>query len=273
MATEEGDRLIENLRRLQLRHAANNLNDLLRDATRLKLGHQGFLARVVEAEVLARSETAANRRIRQAHFPEICRIEDYVFKAQPSLDRKQILDLAELGFLDRAQAVLFIGPSGVGKTHLAVSLGVRACHARYRVRYVRAYDMLRELLASLADDTLDDVIEEYCWPDLLIIDELGNNPITPEHNYAAVLFELVSKRHRRGAIVLATCLGVDEWPATLGTPSLVTNCVDRLLEGAHVISFPPDAPSYRVNRQTPPDPLPRPRRRRKRPGRSRKPRI
>ena len=182
MGSDERDNLIENLRRLQLRHAANNLDDLLRDAARLKLGHQGFLARLVEAEVLARSETAANRRIRQAHFPEDCRIEDFDFKAQPCLDRKQILDLAELGFLDHSQSVLFIGPSGVGKSHLAIGLGIRACHARYKVRYVRAYDMLRHLLASLADDTLDDVVEEYCWPDLLIIDELGNNPIVPEHN-------------------------------------------------------------------------------------------
>ena len=101
MASEELDTLVANLRRLQLRHAANSLDDLLRDAARLKLGHLGFLARVVENEVLHRTETATNRRIQEAHFRELRRIEDYDFKAQPSLDRKMILDLAELGFLDR----------------------------------------------------------------------------------------------------------------------------------------------------------------------------
>ena len=129
MASEERDQLLANLRRLQLRHAVNRIDDLLRDAAHLKLGHLGFLARVVDCEVLGRTETATNRRIQEAHFREIFRIEDYDFKEQPSLDRKTILDLAELGFLDRCESVFFLGPSGVGKTHLSIGLGMRACAA------------------------------------------------------------------------------------------------------------------------------------------------
>ena len=97
-------------------------------------------------EVLARTETATNRRIQEAGFPELYRVEDYDFKAQPSLaslDRKVILDLAELGFLDRCEAVFFLGPSGVGKSHLSIGLGARACAAGYDVLYMRAYDMLK----------------------------------------------------------------------------------------------------------------------------------
>ena len=97
MASEERDQLLSNLRRLQLRHAANRIDDLLREAAQLKLGHLGFLARVAETEVLGRTETATNRRIQEADFPQPWRIEDYDFKEQPSLDRKVILDLAELG--------------------------------------------------------------------------------------------------------------------------------------------------------------------------------
>ena len=156
MASEERDQLLANLRRLQLRHAANRIDDLLREAAQLKLGHLGFLARVVETEVLGRTETATNRRIQEADFPQPWRIEDYDFKEQPSLDRKVILDLAELGFLDRCESVFFLGPSGVGKSHLSVGLGMRACAAGYRVRYVRAYDMLKDLRASMADETFDD---------------------------------------------------------------------------------------------------------------------
>ncbi|MGQ0591964.1 MAG: IS21-like element helper ATPase IstB [Gammaproteobacteria bacterium] len=267
MASDDRDRLLANLKRLQIRHAASNLDALLREAAQLKLGHLGFLARVIENEVLARNETATNRRIQEAHFPEICRIEDYDFKAQPSVDRKTILDLAELGFLDSCEAVFFLGPSGVGKSHLSIGLGARACAAGYRVRYVRAYDMLKHLLASIADETFEEVLEEYCRPTLLILDEVGNHPANPvvvERCFAGVFYELVHQRHRHGSTVLASNLGVNDWATVLGTPALVATALDRLLEGAHIIAFPPDAPSYRMARERGPGPLPRTRARRHR---------
>lgn len=274
MASEERDQLIANLRRLHLRHAVANLDDLLRDAARLKLGHMGFLSRVVEAEVLARTETGTNRRVREADFPEICRIEDYDFKEQPSLDRKQILDLAELGFLDRCESVFFLGPGGVGKSHLSTGLGMRACAAGYHVRYVRSFDMLKELLAGLADDTFDDVLEAYCRPQLLILDDVGNHRDRPQDkSYAHVFYELVHQRYRRGSTILSSNLGVNEWAAALGpdAPGLMATALDRLLEGAHVIAFPPDAPSHRMARERGPGPLP-PKSRRRGDKRRRRPR-
>lgn len=274
MASEERDQLIAHLRRLQLRHAIANLDDLLRDATRLKMGHLGFLARVVEAEVLARTETATNRRVREAHFPEICRIEEYDFKEQVSLDRKQILDLAELGFMDRCESVFFLGPSGVGKSHLSIGLGMRACAAGYRVLYVRAFDMLRELLAALADDTFEEVLERYVQPALLILDEVGNHRDTPSQcNYAGVFYEAMHLRYRRTCTVLCSNLGVNDWAHALGPESrgLVATTLDRLMEGAHIIAFPSDAPSHRLLRQRGagplPGPRPRPRRRAREPKR------
>jgi DNA replication protein DnaC len=262
MASEERDQLLANLRRLQLRHAANRIDDLLREAAQLKLGHLGFLARVVDTEVLGRTETATNRRIQEARFPQLWRIEDYDFKEQPCLDRKVILDLAELGFLDRCESVFFLGPSGVGKSHLSVGLGMRACAAGYRVLYVRTYDMLKDLLASMADDTFDDLLEDHCRPDLLILDEVGNHPVNSvlaERNFAGVFYEVVHQRYRHGSVVMASNLGVNDWAAALGgPPGLVATALDRLLEGAHIIAFPPDAPSYRTKRERGPGPLPKP---------------
>jgi DNA replication protein DnaC len=259
MATEERDRLIENLRRLCLRHAAQNLDDHLRQAAQLKLGNLAFLARIAEAEVLARRETTTDKRLGQAGFPEICRLEDYDFKQQPSLDRKRVLDLAELGFLDRCESVLWIGPSGVGKTHLAISVGVRACQAGYRVRFFRAYELLRRLYAALADDTLDDLLAEIARFDLVVLDELGNSPRKIEQDFAGVFFEMVASRYRRGSFMIATNLGFDEWPSALGAPSQVTPALDRLIEGAHIFTFPKDAPSFRAARKQGPGPLPAPR--------------
>ena len=267
MASGERDQLLTNLRRLQLRHAAHQIDELLHEAAQLKLGHLGFLARVVETEVLARTETTTNRRIQEAHFPQPWRIEDYDFKEQPYLDRKVILDLAELGFLDRCESLFFLGPSGVGKTHLSVGLGMRACAAGYRVRYVRTYDLLKDLLAAMADETFDDRLEEHCRPDLLILDEVGNHPGPPglaERNFAGVFYEVVHQRYRHGSAILASNLGVNDWAAALGgPPGLVATALDRLLEGAHILTFPPEAESHRAKCERGPGPLPNPRPRRR----------
>lgn len=265
MASDEREQLIEHLKRLHLRHAAQNLDEHLRQAAQLKLGHLGLLARIAEAEVLARHQTAVDRRLGAADFPELLKLEDYDFKRQPALDRKQVLDLAELGFVDRAESVIWIGPSGVGKTHLSIGLGIRACQANYPVRFVRAYPLLRRLYAALADDTLEEVLFELCQPAVLIIDELGNTTRKEDHDYAGVFFELVARRYRRGSIVLSTNLGFEQWPTALGSAPQVTPAIDRLIDGAHIITFPPDTPSYRAQRTQGPGPLPPERRRRSRP--------
>jgi DNA replication protein DnaC len=146
---------------------------------------------------------------------------------------------------------------------LAIGLGLRACTAGYRVRYVRTYDMLRRLLASMADDTFDELLADHCRPDLLILDEVGNhpaNPIPAEQNFAGVFYEVAHQRHRRGSTILVSNLGVNDWATALGgQPGLIATALDRLLEGAHIISFPPDAPSYRTRRERGPGPLPTPR--------------
>jgi DNA replication protein DnaC len=261
MASDEMDRLVEHLKRLHLRNIASGLDEHLQQAAQLKLTHFAFLSRVVEAEMLARNERGTARRMSAAGFPEVLRLESYDFKRQPSLNRTQVLDLAELSFLDKSQSVVWIGPSGVGKTHLATALGVNACQAGYWVRFFRAYALLKQLYASLADDTLDALLDELCQPDLLIIDELGNSPKKREHDYAGVFFELVARRHRRGSIIISTNLGFEQWPEALGSPSQVTPALDRLLEGAHIITFPKEAQSFRMGRAEPPVPLPRPKRR------------
>jgi DNA replication protein DnaC len=257
MASEQRDLLLDNLRRLRLPHAACNLDEHIKASQKLGHGHIDFLARLVEAEVLARNHTGTQKRIQQACFPEVLTLDGFDFKSQPAFDRKQLADLASLGFIDRCESVIFIGPSGVGKTHLAIALGVCACQAGYLVRFVRAYELLKSLYASLADDSLDELITEFAKPRLLIIDELGNSPRKPEHDYAGVLFELIARRHRRGTTVVTTNFGFDQWSTYLGAPMHVTPALDRLLEGAHIIIVPNDAPSFRDKRREGPGPLPK----------------
>jgi DNA replication protein DnaC len=263
MASNDMDRLLALLKRLHLRHLAQRLPEHLAEADRRGLDALAFLLHVAEAEVAARNETTATARIQQAHFPEVCLLDSFDFTRQPSLNRGQVLDLGRLAFLDRRQSVIWIGPSGVGKTHLAIGLGVVACRAGYHVLFLRAFDLLKRLWASLADDSLDDVLDVLCKPDLLIVDELGNSPRPAERDYTGIFFELVSRRHRRGSTMVTTNWGFDQWSQALGAPAQVTPAIDRLIEGAHIITFPADAASYRQSRTDVPPPLPRPPRRRR----------
>jgi DNA replication protein DnaC len=120
------------------------------------------------------------------------------------------------------QSVFFLGPSGVGKSHLSLGLGVKACAAGYGVLCVRAYGMLKRLLAAIAEETFDEVLETYCRPNLLILDEVGNHPAHPiaaEQGFAGIFYELVHQRHRHGATILASNLGVNDWAVALGLTS------------------------------------------------------
>ena len=257
MASEEMDRLIAHLKRLGLAHAARNLDEHLQQAAHLKLsGTSGSSPASPRPKCSPAPRRAADLRITQAEFPEVCRLEDFDFKKQPALNRKPGARTRRACLRRQEAAGPLDRPLRRGKMHLAIALGVRACQAGYRVRFFRAYNLLTRLYASLADDTLELVLEQLCKPDLIIVDELGNSPRKREHDFAGVFFELVARRHRRGAVVLTTNLGFDQWPDALGSPSQVTPALDRLLEGAHVITFPKDAPSYRATRAEPPTPLP-----------------
>ena len=138
MGSDDLDRLRRNLEALRLNHVAERLDELIAQAGQLRLGHIGLMLRVTDAELLARTEQSVRNRVSRACFDELFSLDEYDFKKQPSIDRKQILDLAELAFVDRCEAVLFVGPSGVGKTALATALGVKACEEGYSVEFHRA---------------------------------------------------------------------------------------------------------------------------------------
>lgn len=249
MASDDLDRLRQNLEALHLRHMTDHLDTHLREAQQLDLGHVGFLVRITDAEILARKDKGVSLRIARACFEELVTLDEYDFKEQPSIDRRQILDLAELGFVDRCEAAMFLGPSGIGKSHLATALGIKACEAGYRVEYHRAPELLPILHSALADESLDALLDALRKPHLMIIDEVGAGPRKPEQDYGALFYELVNARHRRGAFVLVSNFAPTDWGHKLGNPPLVTAAIDRLLDGAHVITVPPDASSYRAKRK------------------------
>ena len=255
MASEDLERLRSNFGALAWRHTAARLDDIVKDAGRLKLGHIGAMLRVTDGELLARKERGAQNRISRACFDELVTLEEFNFAEQPAIDRQQLLDLAELAFVDRCEAVLFLGPSGIGKTALATGIGVKACEAGYTVEFHHAPVLLSILHSALADESLDELLDALGKPDVLILDELGAGARRADQDLGAVFSELVHARYRRGAFVITSNFDPTAWADSLGNPHHVTAALDRLLDGVHIVAAPDDAPSYRAKRKRSPGSL------------------
>ncbi len=151
MGTDKLKRLKEQLKILGLRKTQEIFEEEAEKAIRTKLGYIGYISKLVEEETLAKTNRSINRRIQTAKFPWVKTIEEFDFSFQPSVDEEKILKLSDLSFIDKKENILLLGPPGVGKTHLAIGLGVKACMARYRVLFQSADDIVGYLYASLVD--------------------------------------------------------------------------------------------------------------------------
>ncbi len=211
-------------------------------AAKTKLSYQDYLLRLVEQQVLTKIDRSINRKISIAGFPFIRRVEEFDFSYQPSLDEKLIRELAMLNFLNDARNVVFLGPPGVGKTHLAIALGVKACMARKRVLFYIAEDLVDELASAEASATLQKKLDTLFKVDLLIIDELGYLELSKKA--AKLFFQLISKRYEKGSIIVTANKPFEEWGNTFQDDVVASAIIDRLLH--HCYTFSINGKSYRV---------------------------
>jgi DNA replication protein DnaC len=228
--------------KLGLPHLAGTLTEYVQRADAGQMGYLDFLDLVLEEELAVREERRLRHALRISKMPHHKTIDDYDFSYQPELDPRKVRDLATLAFVEAKANAALLGPPGVGKTHIAVALAVAACRAGYTVYFTTLDDMVRQLKAADAIGRLTSKLRTYLRPHVLVLDEVGYLPLDREE--ASLVFQMISKRYEKGAIVLTSNKAFSEWGSVFGDEILATAILDRLLHHCDVIAI--NGPSYRL---------------------------
>lgn len=229
------------LKTLKLGAMAATLPERIALARREQLDYASFLEIVLSDEVNRRDHRRVETRLHRAGFREICRLEDFDWTADITLDRR-LLDAAfSLEFLDKREHVLLVGPAGVGKSFLAQALGHAAVRAGHSVRFVHADDFFKAMNQARADNSTDKTFRSFLAPDLLILDDLGLHRFTAQQS--ADLYQLIIDRHRASSFVVTSNRAVEEWLSLFNDPILGNSALDRLANTSYQIVI--EGQSYR----------------------------
>lgn len=221
------------LKALHLRAIADILDEELLLAEKKELSYQDFVARLLRAQWHHQQQSALAYRIDRARLPEQWTLESFPFKRQPGVSQRQMRTFADLEFVGKAENIVLIGPTGVGKTGLASSLLLKALQNGHRGLFIRAQDLFDEMYASLADRSSRKLIATLARVDLLVIDEMGYLNLRPEQTN--IFFKLMEERYRRRSTIITTNLEFDEWHQFLGNKPLVDALLSRLLHQCHTV--------------------------------------
>jgi len=236
--------LRKRLRQLRLSGLAQALDVRLQEAGGHGLSHLEFLELILQDEVNIRQQRLLARRQKLAAFRELRTLEDFDFSFNASVKRKQIYDLATGQFIREARDILFVGPPGVGKSHLAQALGYQALKSGFVVLYRSIFDLVRELREE--DVSSRKPLARYLKPDLLIVDDMGLKQLPPQAG--EYLFEIIMRRHENRSTVMTSNRPIEEWGKLVGDVPAATAILDRFLQHAEIIHI--TGKSYRLKDRT-----------------------
>lgn len=236
------NKLLNNLEVLKLDKIRNYLPNYLETITSKDITFVDALLDLTEKEIEFKNERASKIQVAVSAFPFEKGLSDFDFDYQPSINKKQIYDLATLRFLENKENILFYGNSGVGKTHLAVSLGMEAAKKRHITYFISCHDLITQLNKAHSENRLEAKLKHYAKYKILIIDEIGYLPIDKQG--ANLLFQLIAKRYEKNSTIITTNQMFSKWGEVFSDPVIANALLDRLIHHSHIIKI--KGASYRI---------------------------
>ena len=236
------NKLLNNLEILKLNKIRDIYPNYVESSAKKEQSLTDSLYELTEKEIGYKDERASQIQVTVSGFPTKKEIDDFDFDFQPSINKQEILELNTLGFLERKENILFVGPSGVGKTHLAISLGVTAAKKRHSVYFISCHDLINQLNKAHFENKLDKRIKHFSKYQLLIIDEIGYLPLDKQG--ANLFFQLIAKRYENHSTIITTNMNFSKWGEIFSDNTLANAILDRLLHHSSVINI--SGSSYRI---------------------------
>ena len=241
-STTNYQQLLQNLEYLKLKQMTLHLNEVIDFSVNNQLSFIETLIKLTNYEIDVREQNMTQAMVKVGAFPHRKEITDFDFDFQPSINRQQILDFLTLRFLDENENIVFLGTSGVGKTHLATSIGIAAAKKRTSTNFIKCHELIQNLKKSRLENRLESRLKHYAKYKLLIVDEIGYLPIDAED--AKLFFQLIDMRYEKKSTILTTNVNFKEWDKIFQETKIANAILDRILHHATVVSIVGD--SYRL---------------------------
>jgi DNA replication protein DnaC len=243
---EQQEQFTGNCHYLGLKLLAEEYRQMVDRANENTVGYYEFISNIIQAEAAAKQQRHIEYLVKNSRLPQPCKLlADFDFDFQPKLNRKLIMELASLRFIEKGESILFIGDNGTGKSHLAQSLVLMACQGEYKTHYTTCSELINDLNSGVYEKTLDKRMRKYINPELLLIDEMGHDRLELQViKEAHLLFKVIDQRYKENKpLIFTTNIEEQDWPEFLGDPISTSAILDRIFHHSVIVRI--KGPSYR----------------------------